>query len=302
MNSLIRDILRTVLYYDIFHYPVNAEEVFTYLPSNSVAVETVRQSLDQCVLQNTLFRSGEYYSPDPSIEKLVQRRLEMERFARHRWKIAFFMGHVIKLFPFVRGCFITGTLSKNISSPDCDIDYFIVTKKNRLWICRAFLILFKKIFLLNNKKFFCLNYFITEDALEIHDQNVYTAAEIAHVKPLISDHLFSAFLNSNDWIRSYFPNWKLNGASSAKMIPNNSIIARILEIPFNGKLGQKVDGFLMRMMYHVWKKRYPSLTDEKRDDLFRVRKNISKAHEPDFGTRILNAYRVKCLDYGIDVT
>ena len=55
-----------------------------------------------------------------------------------------------------------------------------------------------------------------------------------------------------------------------------------------------------RKMEKVWQRRYPELTDAKRDALFRVRKNVSKAHGPDFETRILNAYKHKCIEFGVE--
>ena len=113
------------------------------------------------------------------------------------WKIAQFMAHIIKRFPFVRGIFISGSLAKWNVSTQTDIDFFIITKRGRLWLTRSALIAFKKFFLLNSKKFFCLNYFITDDHLEIEDRNIFTAIEIASVKPIFNLELYLKFLEAN---------------------------------------------------------------------------------------------------------
>jgi hypothetical protein len=300
MTALQTDLLKTILYYDIFHYPLKAEEIFSFLPSNSVTLDTIIRALNESVERDFILRSGEFYSVDQDIAALVTRRLEMQSFAERRWTIAYIVGGIIKRFPFVRACFITGTLAKHISSPDCDIDFFVVTEKNRLWICRTSLILFKKIFLLNSKKYFCLNYFVAEDALEIYDRNVFTATEIAHAKPLISSFHFNEFLSRNSWISSYFPNWNVRQMKLSRADDRSSLMRRLFEIPFLGRWADRLDTLLMEKMKYIWKQRYPELTDEKRDELFRVRKSVSKAHGPDFATKVMTLYKSKCLAYGID--
>lgn len=299
MDRLRRDIIRTILYYDIFHYPLRAEEVFAFLPSNSITLDTLRGALTASVKDGTVYTAGDFFSVDQSIDELVQRRLRMERFAARRWRIARAVGRIIALFPFVRGCFITGTLAKNLSSPTCDIDYFVVTAVNRLWIARTILILFKKLFLLNSKKYFCLNYFATEATLYIQDQNLFTATEIAYAKPLISDVRFEEFRSINGWIRSYFPNWTPESIEAIPVGERRSIVARFLEFPFRGSFGDRIDVWFMHQWEKIWRRRYPDLTDAERDFLFRVRRNVSKAHPPDFQTRIMNAYELNCKRFGI---
>jgi predicted nucleotidyltransferase len=98
------------------------------------------------------------------------------------WKLAGIVTHVIKRFPFVRGVFVTGSLSKNSSDSSSDLDFMVITRKGRLWIARTLLMLFKKIFLLNSYKYFCINFLLSEDNLEIEDKNVFTATEVMTVK------------------------------------------------------------------------------------------------------------------------
>ncbi|CUS89258.1 hypothetical protein JGI16_11464, partial [Candidatus Kryptonium thompsonii] len=89
----------------------------------------------------------------------ILNRINGERLAVKFWKIAQFMAHIIKRFPFVRGIFISGSLAKWNVSTQTDIDFFIITKRGRLWLTRSALIAFKKFFLLNSKKFFLLKLF-----------------------------------------------------------------------------------------------------------------------------------------------
>ncbi|MEZ5195381.1 MAG: hypothetical protein R2764_02960 [Bacteroidales bacterium] len=76
----------------------------------------------------------------------------------------------ISNFPYVRGISLSGSLSKGYIGDDPDIDYFIITKENRLWLSCTMLIAFKKIFLFNSCKYFCVNYFIDTNNLEIEEK------------------------------------------------------------------------------------------------------------------------------------
>src|SRR3972149_5244541 len=135
MKAIRDNILKTLLYYDIFSHPLNGDEIFTFLPENSVAKEN------------------------------VYKRLYKEQYSRKMWKAAWIATHVIKLFPFVRAVMVTGSLSKNSSDKSSDLDFMIITAPGRLWIARTLLMLFKKIFLFNSYKYFCINYFVTTDNL-----------------------------------------------------------------------------------------------------------------------------------------
>ena len=63
----------------------------------------------------------------------------------------------ISKFPYIENVSISGALSKNYYNNDGDIDFFLITQPNRLWIARTLLIIYKKMFLLNSRKYFCVN-------------------------------------------------------------------------------------------------------------------------------------------------
>lgn len=287
----------TLLYYDIFRYPLKASEVFAFLPVNSVTEERVRAELESLARLGTVFEQSGYYSVDTAVESAVERRRRMERYARRHWRAARLAMHVIKRCPFVRCVLVTGTLSKNISAPELDIDFFIVTAPGRLWIARTLLILFKKLFLFNSRKYFCLNYFVSEDALEIPDKNVFTATEIAHTKVLYNSSMHRRFLEANAWTRTFFPNLRPEHLPTVRASERRSLFARACELLFRGRAGDRIDDRLMRFWQGVWDRRYPELPPEKRDELFRVRKTCSKAHGPDFNTRIMRAYELRRAEF-----
>ncbi len=259
----------------------------------------INQTLSSKELEPYLDHFDGYYFIKGKSYSLVDRRLQMEQHARKMWQIARCMVHVIKRFPFVRAIFISGDLSKNVTDKNSDIDFFIVTDNQRLWICRCFLVLFKKIFLFNSKKFFCINYYVSLDHLEIDDKNIYTATELAHLKPLYNFSVFKIFMKQNWWMKDYLPHYDLNQLNQMKINNRQSILQKVFELLFQARWANKFDRWLMEKMKLIWKKRYQELTDEERDLMFRCRPYASKAHGGNFQTRVLKKYQEKLSRFGI---
>ncbi|HZV13653.1 MAG TPA: hypothetical protein VFA55_10605, partial [Candidatus Kapabacteria bacterium] len=172
-ETVTRSALAALLYYDIFNHPVTLEEAFAFMPTNSVTVGDVRDA----VAEDPRIRRMEWENREMLLlpgkdDAVLAARAEKERRAQKLWKRADLVARFIAMFPFVRALFISGSLSKNAVGRRGDIDWFIITAPGRLWICKAALTLFRRVFLLNDRTYFCTNYFISEDALEIPDKNV----------------------------------------------------------------------------------------------------------------------------------
>ncbi|MCZ6777041.1 MAG: hypothetical protein O7D34_11380, partial [Ignavibacteria bacterium] len=275
-------ILRTLLYYDIWHYPLNAKELFTFLPINSLSFDDFRHSLAKHGAGDMVVGHEGYYFLKDKNQAIVTQRVMKERRARWMWQMARLAAYIIKRFPFVRAVFVSGDLSKNVTNRDSDVDFFIVTAPNRLWITRTLLILFKKIFLFNSKKFFCLNYFITSDHLRLDEQNVYAATEIAHLKPLFNSRLFFQYLHANDWINKFFPNFDISSLSLPRVDEKPSLIQRFLELPFLFLPSDRIDWYFLRKMKVIWAKRYPEFDEETRNRIFRSTRDESRAYVGNF--------------------
>src|SRR6266852_2069444 len=168
-------IVRTLLYYEIFDHPLTSDELFYFLPMNSITKSQFREQLSGLEREGAVVDTGNYYRLPEVSENIIQLRANRERLAQKRLRIARIMTLIIKRFPFVRGVFLSGDLSKGVAHAESDIDYVIVTAQQRLWICRSLLVLFKKTFLLNSKRYFCLNYYVAENNLILEDQNYFTA-------------------------------------------------------------------------------------------------------------------------------
>lgn len=300
-----KNILRTLLYYDIFSHPLKPEEIFIFLPKNSMPKSKVLGMIENFSSEKeSAFAQKDGFVYVKPNDHYISRRISKENFSRRMWLAARIMTHVIKRFPFVRAVFITGSLSKNSSEKISDIDYMIITSRGRLWISRTLLILFKKIFLFNSYKYFCLNYFITEDNLEIPFKNVFTATEVAYIKATFNTDLMYDFVMANKWIKDYFPNYKFLDpylhSAGFKVNNRRSILQRLTEIFFRGRWGDKLDNYLLQKTSYYWNKKYSSLEENDRKLLFRTERNVSTTHPGDMQRTILRKYNERLMRFNLE--
>lgn len=298
-TSLQSDILKTLLYFDIFEFPLRLPEIYQFLPSSSVALTDLRAACFSHPLLNQISQKDEYYFVKGRSETLVENRREKERRARRLWSIARIMSHVISAFPFVRGVFVSGELSKGVASESSDIDFFIVTCVNRVWIVRTLCAAFKRIVLFNRKKFFCYNHIVSEHKLEVAERNIYTATEIVTLKPLSNNQLFEEVLEANSWTKEYLPNWQRQNTVSPKCPATRPILERIIRILIRPKVLDAMDYWLMKKWRRAWIRRYPSLTPAKRSELFQCTADISTSYVMDVFAKIMKQYEQRLHQYGL---
>jgi glycosyltransferase involved in cell wall biosynthesis len=114
---------------------------------------------------------------------------------------------IIKNIPFISCiCFSGGTANYGIENHD-DIDLFIITKPNSIFIVYLLIHVLSKIF--NLRKILCANFLIDETNLEIKGQHdYYTAHQIVSLIPFRNAEMLNRFKQNNNWIKSFFPNFE----------------------------------------------------------------------------------------------
>lgn len=297
LPKLEQDVLRVVLYFDVFGHPVNSKEIYTNLPSRVSSRAAIEHALESLLSKSFLRKKRGYYFLANASEGCVAERMEKQRRAVQRLSIAAIIGRFISWFPFVRAVMVSGELSKGVAGPASDIDFVVVAKDGRLWIARTLLIAFKKLFLLNNKKYFCLNHFITESNLVVEPRNFYTALELATLKPLVNRRLHAEYLKANGWISEYFPNRATVKTESQQRI--QPLFRTFLEMLLPTRLADRVESSLMERWQRLWDHRYAHLAEADRKHRFRCLPGISTAYGEDFQQRVLSKYAYRLQRYGI---
>ncbi len=198
-------VIQTLRYFEFFEHALYGEEVHKYL-----AIKSTREEL--FIALDHMGKTGEILSKDGlyALNKgHIELRLKHIKRNRKMMKAAKRVGAFIHRFPYVRGVYLSGSLSKHgITGKDDDLDFFIITKAGRVWAAKLLLIAFKKIVLLNNEKYFCINLLMSEDELVLNKKNIYIATEAASLVPLTNEPLLHSFLAANPWVQIQFPNLK----------------------------------------------------------------------------------------------
>lgn len=287
---LSKSILHTLLYYDIFSYPLTPEEVYINLNTNHVSSEEVKKELEK-LRSDGLLISRENFFMLKNDEELISKRLKGNRLAEKKLHTAFRMSGIISKFPFVRSILLSGSISKGYMENDSDIDFFIITHPDRVWLSKFLLMLFKKVFLLNSKKNFCINYFIDTEKLEIDEKNIFTATELTTLIPTFGSRFYHELYNKNIWIKGFYPNFPKRTSA----VPNkkDGIIKSSVEIILGGKFGDKLDDYSMALFKKFNETRYKDYNPKEFGLAFKMTKKESKHHPKFFQKRVLEAFNEK---------
>jgi predicted nucleotidyltransferase len=206
---------------------------------------------------------------------------------------------LISQFPFVRSVMASGSLSKGYADEKSDIDFFIVTIPNRLWIARTLLVLYKRVFLLNSHKYFCVNYFVDEKHLGIEEKNLFTATELATVLPLYGSKQYHELHQSNAWLKSFFPNFQLRNTENVP-VASTSWGKWCLEKIISA-FGDSLESFCHRITLARWKKHYEkSYSPADFDIAFKSRSYASKNHPSNFQRVVMEAYEERLKAFGLN--
>lgn len=280
-----QEIIKAALYFDIFNYPLTRDELF----ENSavlVSKPVFNEELGRLVKQGYLQQHGHFIMTGERSEKDVSRRLEGNEHARKIMPLAHDYSRKIAAYPFVEAVFLSGSLSKNFYDEKSDIDFFIVTKPGRLWICRTLLILRYKLMPGEKKKYWCTNYFVSSESMTLPDVNLFTATELAYLIPTVNYKVYSSFLEQNIWYRANFPNKPFIPDHNCSPLPA-TLIKSAVEKLLGGRFGKWLDDKLLYVTLKRWQKKYPELAAQDFELQFRSRKNVCKRHISGFQNKVL---------------
>ena len=252
LSEIKKNIIATLAYFDMFNYPLTRAEVYLFL-NKKYDYEFFDDGL-KCLLNDGIIYQFDRFYCLRNDHYLIVKRKEGNKKAIELIKIAEKVGNMLIRFPYVRGIAISGSLSKNFADDYSDIDLFIITAKNRLWIARTIMHCFKKLtFLVNKEHYFCMNYYIDEEQLEINEKNIYTAIEIGTLIPLHGDTIFEKFYAVNSWTRNFLPNKNMRIASAKPV--KTSFLKNLIELLLNIPPGNTIDSMFMKITAGRWSKK-----------------------------------------------
>ena len=284
LETLDKKVLRVLLYFNLFQYPLELKEIHANLDHKATEAE-VAASLKSLLALAIIRKRDEFYYLGTS-DHIIDRRRKGNQVAEKYLIRARKVTKFISSFPFIRGVYISGSLSKGyMDEKDGDIDYFVITEPGRLWLIKAILALTKKVFLLNSKKYFCFNYFIDSEHLAIPDQNLFTAKELMYLIPMYNEKLYWEMVAQNQWAQEYLPNFTYVKKVDPIEVTHQKR-KQVWEFLFRGIIGAGLDKLSMKTFEFFWKRKYKAKGEN--DLRVRCHKHVSKIHPNNFQVKVLH--------------
>jgi len=223
-------LLSSLAYFSVFHFPLKKEEILFWRPKD-ISSGKVEAFLQEALKRKIIEKRGDYYFLS-GFCSWVEQRKKRERISQKKLSIAKKEAQFLIKLPGILMVGLSGSVAAANAKENDDIDFFIITQKNRLWAGRFFSILGLELRGCRRrpgqkqvKDKICLNLFLDEAHLffrrKRHD--LYTAHEILQMKPLASQgDIYERFLKANRWVEKFFPfayRERLKKASLLKSFP-----------------------------------------------------------------------------------
>lgn len=263
-SHLEEAILQTVAYVDVFDYPLTAVEIQRYLSQTQASQASINAILrDDAFIPERLEEKAGYYFL-PGREATVAIRQQRAVLAAQLWHSAMKYGRIIAHLPFVRMVAVTGSLAVDNPDSGADIDYLIVTKSGRLWLCRALNVIIVRL-AARRGLVICPNYFLDEDSLHFPDQTLYTARELTQMIPIYGLDVYQKMRSQNEWTADFLP----NAFGSPRPVqqyevqkrPFFRLLSRMTETLLGSKLGELLEKWEMKQKIRKFQTSHNNLNE-----------------------------------------
>ena len=209
-------IVKTLIYADIFEFPLNIFEIHKWLIEKKATLRQVESALSRLVKNSQLrVQKGYFYLSDK--DGLVVKRRRRKKQSERYLKKARTLTTTLRIIPWIKLVGISGGLAMENAEKQDDIDLFLVVSKNRLWLSR---ILALGLLSLTGQRRklkdsprkiagkLCLNILLEEDRLAQYSKDIYLAHEVLQMKVLWQKNgVYRKYLEDNNWAFKFLPNW-----------------------------------------------------------------------------------------------
>jgi hypothetical protein len=217
-------IVRTVIYASLFDYPLTLDQLHRSLISSRLTPDEIVSIYDGSARLRTIVgdRDG-FFFPAGRFDLVAERRRRESRsrafLARHarllRW---------ICLLPFTRMIALSGSVAHLNLEEGGDLDLFIVTRGRHVWTVTVAMILLTR--LLGVRRVVCANFVMSDAHLVLEQQDLFTANQILHLRPLIGGEVFEGFVAANPFVKKIYPNCP-GAAPSGFAVPLTGVSRRL---------------------------------------------------------------------------
>ena len=209
-------ILKTLVYADIFRYPLKGYEVLKWLVFEETTLLKVESGLNRLIKKRKIQYFSDLYFL-PKNKNFCLKRKRSEKYSKILLNKALIFSHILKIIPWIKLVGISGGLALSDADLGDDIDFFIITSQRRIWISRLLANILLDAFRVRRKAGMskrsakgkiCLNTFLDEENLEQQFKDLYVAHEVLQMKVLWQrEGIYSKYLSDNNWVFKFLPNW-----------------------------------------------------------------------------------------------
>lgn len=296
MSGLEQAILRTILYADVFHFPMRAEEIHHFLIyDRRVGFAAVNHTLATSprLARNLCCEQGYYALADRS--DIIALRLHRESATGDLWNEALRYGRWLARLPFVRMVALTGALAMHNADRDDDLDYMLVTEPGRVWLARLMAVALVRVVKLRGQ-LLCPNYVVAADALDQTRHDLFIAHEIVQMIPLYGQAHYDALRSANLWASDLLP----NAAAPYHPAPTTPdgrgwrLAKSLLERLLGGRIGDRLETWEYRRKLRRFAEALQTPHSAAELDSRQV-----KGHFNDYGHHVMQAYYERLRAYDL---
>lgn len=290
-------ILTTILYSDIFDFPVTKQELWQYLISKKQIQQTdFEEALGRLLTARVLIHKSGLYCLSGK-EKQIAKRKKLLSEVEKKFFLAKRAAYYLSFIPTVRFIGVSGGLAMANVTKEDDVDFFLITQKNTLFVTRVIVLLLlewrglrRKRIAKNTSDTICVNFFLDEKQLLFNrgKHDIYIAREIVQVKPLFErGETFQQFLQQNAWVVQFLPNVSLSRKNEGYQWKRDYRSIRFLSVILTGKFFEALFRFLQ--IYYM--KRHKTTET--------VTNTVLAFHPKDYRTVVLQKLRTKRKEFGL---
>jgi hypothetical protein len=276
-------LIKTMVFFDIFDFTLTKEELCDYILYKKCNLKQLQDFIDH---QEFVLESNNYvYFRNRSITLKIRKDNETRahKLIRKAKKYVKWM----QILPFIRTVALCNSLSFYNAEKGSDIDLFIITENNRLYLARTFSWLFLQILGIRRHGTkvsgrFCLSFLISKDAMDIksikNEDDIYLTFWTRLLRPLLGQQTYREFIQANMWLKDHF-DYEID--QQKHIIPESKVllnIQQILEFPFKGWSGNIVENLLKK--WQMSRSRKKAIRLENSDGIV-IKDNMLKFHNVD---------------------
>ncbi len=197
-------ILKTVVYASLFDYPLTLEELHYSLLEATLTGDAILAEYESSeTLQRVIELREGFFFPRGRfslVEKRQRRQIDSRSLLeRNRWVLK-----LVCAIPNTRLVALSGSAAHGNAELNSDIDLFIVTRRGCVWGVAVSALLLTK--MLGYRQMVCCNLVLSETRLKIDQEDLFTANQIGHLKPLAGYQTYLRFLSENAFVGKRYPN------------------------------------------------------------------------------------------------